>query len=193
MRLLALVLIASVSCAQQSSIPRGRVPSVVIEKVSPQNAETITIPITATMDAILEAFRTTVNDGSADHSAQLQKLFMTPADIDRWVTPLAAAPIPAESYPANVTISLSSDTATELAQRWLSVFSSVPSVSSEHKQTFGLLFATKEQYFIACLKAKGGLFWRLAIAASPSVKARMVANGGSADAMVDATIGPVIQ
>lgn len=194
MRLLTLILIASTAFAQQpsASASHGRTPSVSIEKAPPQAAETITIPITAAMDEIFEAFRASVNDGSADHSAQLQKLFLAPADIDRWITPLSVATPSAASYPASITISLSADSATELAQKWLSVFSQTPTVTADHKQTFGLLFPTKEQYFIASLKAKGGLFWRLAMAASPAMKSRLATNGAG-DPVIEATIGPTIQ
>lgn len=194
MRLLALTFITSLAFAQQPSATAShvRTPSVSIEKATLQPAETITVPITAAMDAILEAFRASVNDGSTDHSAQLQKLFMAPADIDRWITPLPAVASSAASYPASITISLSADSATELAQKWLSVFSQIPAISADHKQTFGLLFPAKEQYFIASLKAKGGLFWRLAMAASPDMRARLTSNGAS-DPVIEATIGPIIQ
>lgn len=194
MRLLTLILITSAAFSQQpsSTASHGRTPSVSIEKATPQPAETITIPITAAMDAILEAFRASVNDGSTDHSAQLQKLFMAPADIDRWITLLPAVASSAASYPASITISLSADSATELAQKWLSVFSQIPSVSADHKQTFGLLFPAKEQYFIAALKAKGGLFWRLAMAANPAMRSRLATNGAS-DPVIESTIGQIIQ
>jgi hypothetical protein len=181
MRLFAVILITGSLFAQQPQSPQALKDAInknrsglVVQTPTPQVAGSIAVPITAQMSAVLENFRLRSNDGSADHSAQLTQAFAPAKESDgktsirfaaQWIRP-NASPVPVlQNSAETITIQLTAEVWTMIEGARLNAYSTTPIVRSDGTQMFVLRWAnnTKEDLFLASLKAPNGLFAQICL------------------------------
>jgi len=190
MRLLAVIFMFTFACLAQKDNRRA---ALALQLPKPQAAEMIQVPITKDMAEVLARFEASIQDGSTDHSEQVQKLFLSPSDLSSWMRP-AAGVVPALPNPGEViSISLGSEMATVLEGLWINAYAQTSAIGADGSQTFKLAYATREQMFVSSLKCRGGLFWKLAIKFAPDELRARIAVSGVEDEVTVKSILAIIQ